>query len=283
MADHDNNHDDETGDQPGEVDHSAKTLAAINRQHHARNFDRNKEPLGGEAVIQTVMSETGDTCLLSFSGGKDSLCAWITLRKHFKRIIPYHVYRIPHAGWVNDLLDRYEDIFETHIYRMPASNLYNMWRKYCFLPPNRWPHIEAANLQIFNWRDIEWLVKYQVGVPQETFTATGLRAVDNIQRRIAVMRYGPIHWGRKTFMPIWDFKKARVVDVLEQSGIPLSIEYEWFGRSLGGMDYRHLKPISENSPADWQRVLESFPLAWVELARYDDLTKDYPYGELGDG
>lgn len=248
------------------------------------NFDRNKEPLGGVAAVELVKSETSDTCLLSFSGGKDSLCAWIVLRGYFQRIIPYYVYRVPDLRWIDKILDRYESIFETRIYRLPDPNLYDMLRKNAFATPNRWAHIAAARLPIYNWRDIEWLIKYQEGLDQEkVFTATGIRAVDNIQRRIAVKRYGPIHWGRKTFMPIWDYKKARVIDVLEESGIPLSIEYEWFGSSFNGIDYRNAKVISEQSPDDWETILSYFPLAWTELVRYDELTNEYPYGELGNG
>jgi hypothetical protein len=40
-----------------------------------------------------------------------------------------------------------------------------------------------------------------------------------------------------------------------------------FGRSFDGIDYRFLEPISRLYPEDYQRILQDFPLADLELFR----------------
>ena len=39
------------------------------------------------------------------------------------------------------------------------------------------------------------------------------------------------------------------------------------GQATDGLDYRFLRPIKENSPKDYKRILEWFPLAELELHR----------------
>jgi len=54
---------------------------------------------------------------------------------------------------------------------------------------------------------------------------------------------------------------------IDQAGIPLPVDYEWFGRSFDGLDFRFLEPMSRFAPADYERVLDWFPLADVQMFR----------------
>jgi hypothetical protein len=51
----------------------------------------------------------------------------------------------------------------------------------------------------------------------------------------------------------------------------LPIDYHLFGRSFDGMDYRFLKPIKDNFPKDFEKILEWFPLADLEIFRAEKL------------
>jgi hypothetical protein len=44
-----------------------------------------------------------------------------------------------------------------------------------------------------------------------------------------------------------------------------SPEYEWFGRSFDGIDWRFLAPIKQHAPDDYARILDWFPLADLEV------------------
>ena len=55
---------------------------------------------------------------------------------------------------------------------------------------------------------------------------------------------------------------------IEGAGVDLPVDYEWFGRSFDGIDYRFTKPLSEHAPDDFKRLLEWFPLAELEIFRH---------------
>ncbi|MFD6070295.1 hypothetical protein [Amycolatopsis lurida] len=54
-----------------------------------------------------------------------------------------------------------------------------------------------------------------------------------------------------------------------QYSCPLPIDYEWYGRSFDGLDYRFIEPLSRHAPEDYARALDWFPLAELELLRHD--------------
>ena len=62
------------------------------------------------------------------------------------------------------------------------------------------------------------------------------------------------------------------VDVVHQRAVPndlLPVDYHMFGRTFDGIDYRFLAPLKKNRPADYQKVLDWFPLAEMEVWRYE--------------
>lgn len=83
--------------------------------------------------------QTGDTILLAFSRGKDSIAAWISLRdsKLFKRIIPIYLYLVPGLNFEEDDLKYFEDVFQTHIMQLPHPSLYRMMFNNVFQPLGR--------------------------------------------------------------------------------------------------------------------------------------------------
>ena len=68
-------------------------------------------------------------------------------------------------------------------------------------------------------------------------------------------------------MPVYDWRKARLVDELTSAGVTLPDDYLLFGRTFDGIDYRFLEPMKRFAPDDYQRVLDWFPLADLGLLR----------------
>ena len=83
------------------------------------------------------MAQECDTAILAFSTGKDSIAAWLQMRRYFKRIVPYYCYSVPNLGFVERSLAYYEDFFGTHIYRLPHRSLYRCLRGLVFQPPEQ--------------------------------------------------------------------------------------------------------------------------------------------------
>jgi hypothetical protein len=101
------------------------------------------------------------------------------------------------------------------------------------------------------------------------YVATGIRAADSPNRRAAINTYGPINEKRKTFYPVWDLNKDGVIKMLQDAKIKLPVDYELFGRTLDGLDYRFIKPIKDNLPDDYQVLKEWFPLLDLAIVRYE--------------
>lgn len=222
--------------------------------------------ISGEQCIAQVRQQT-DTVLLAFSTGKDALGAWLALRPHFSRIVPYYMYMVPGLEFVEDSLAYYEREFGCHIYRIPHPSLYRWLNEFTFQPPERCRIIEAARFPNADYQDIQSELRRSLGLSDACFVADGVRAADSPIRLVSFRRNGPINHRRQKFSPIWDWRIDRLATELEQGGIKLPVDYRIWGRTFDGLDYRFLAPLKVHFPRDYERVLDWFPLADVELFR----------------
>lgn len=219
----------------------------------------------GEESIQEIRKVT-DTVLLSFSCGKDSIAAWLALAPHFA-VVPFYCYLVPGLQFVDLSLDYYENYFGTRIERLPHPSLYRMLRNFVFQPPERCAVIEEMDLPRIDYDSLAEELRKKFGLGPEVYVAAGVRAADSPARRMAVNQRGCINHKRRTFWPVWDWKKAQLLEELRRATVKLPIDYKLFGRSFDGIDYRFLEPISRELPDDYRTILEWFPLADLELFR----------------
>lgn len=237
------------------------------------NFNADGSPISGQQVMD-IIRQYQDAVLLDFSLGKDSLAAWLTLREAGFKVIPFYMYRVPGLAYTQRIIDYYQDYFKTEILQIPNPDLYHMLMRLAYQPPQNCAVIEAAELPSdIGYDTIMDATREWLGLPYNFFVATGSRAVDNIERGMSVRKHGPINWSRQIFWPVWDLRKDDLIALFHKHHVRLTVEYKWYGHSLGGMDYRYLQAIHDNVPDDWQRVLDYFPLAWLELARYNEVGK----------
>ena len=216
-----------------------------------------------------------DTVILSFSLGKDSIGAWFRLKQYFKKIHLVYFYLVPDLEFVNRSIKYYEACFETEIALLPSPSLYRMLNNLVFQAPENCHLIEEAELEEF---DYDWILerwKRDIGLDEATFVAHGTRANDSIMRRTALNKWGSLNPKRRTFLPIYDWNKERLRQCLRDNHITLPVDYEMFGRSFDGIDYRFLQPIKDKFPRDYARILEFFPLAELELKRREYREKYY--------
>lgn len=227
------------------------------------------QPLAGADLLGYVRERT-DTVLLSFSAGKDAIAAWLALREHF-RVVPVYYYLVPGLKFVEAQLEYYERFFGTHIIRLPNPAFYRMMGAYTFQPPERWPAIQAAGLSEYTFDELFQVVLEDWRLPLTTWVATGVRAADSPNRRATIMKYGPLNEKRAppVFYPVWDWDKDRLMHEVRASGVKLSADYRIFGRSFDGIDLRFLYPLAQHHPDDYRRILDFFPLADLELFRFE--------------
>lgn len=228
-------------------------------------------PLCGPDTIAALKERT-DTILLSFSAGKDSIAAWLRLKDHFQ-IVPVYMYLVPNLSFVEDALRYYESVFDTHIIRMPSPRFYEMLGEMVFQPPQNCAVLEELGLPGFRYTNdqVFQLVRDDWKLPKSAWCAVGVRAADSPNRRASINKYGSTREKRDphVFYPIWDMKKDELIHTIRSAGVKLPIDYKLFARSYDGIDLRFLYPIREHFPEDYARILEFFPLAELEIKRYE--------------
>ena len=229
-------------------------------------------PPTGQETIRTIRQQS-DTILMAFSCGKDSIGAWLACRPHFDRIIPYYMYLVPDLEFVEESLAYYERWFGCHIMRIPHPSIYRQLNDLVFQPPEHRAILDRANFGNLSFLDLQDMIRDQEGIPTEAYVASGVRAVDSPYRMIAMKTHGPISRKQRQFFPIWDWNKARLVSELQSAGVKLPVDYQIFGRSFDGIDYRFLAPLKKHFPRDYARILEYFPLADLEIFKHEARSK----------
>lgn len=237
--------------------------AALELQRHFSTSDE---------LCAYVAELSGDTCLLSFSTGKDALAAWSKAKPYFKRIVPFYMYLVPDLGFVECSLQYYEERLGTPILRMPHPGMVRMLRELVFQPPERVEAIDCAVLPRLTYEHVEAHVRKAAGAP-DAYVAIGTRTADSPIRLANVRRYGAVNHRRKSFFPVFDWRLADVIGCIEREHIKLPVDYRLFSRTFDGLDYRFLEPIRREFPLDYERILQWFPLADVELKRREFAAK----------
>lgn len=217
--------------------------------------------------IRRELAEAGRPVLLAFSRGKDSLATWLALREAGVEVVPFHLYRVPFLRFVDESVRQFEDYFDTRIRQYPHPALFRWLLNLTFQAPQNIRTIEAAGLEQYSYEELHELIKQDVGLPADTWVADGVRACDSPNRRSAMKMRGPWRESVLKVSPVWDWRIRHVREVRERYRCPQAIDYEWFGRSYDGIDYRFTEPLSRYAPDDYQRLLEWFPLVDLELFR----------------
>jgi hypothetical protein len=177
------------------------------------------------------------------------------------------MYLVPDLEFVERSIRYYEGWFGCPIIRVPHPSLYRMLNGMVFIPPERCRTIERFRLPNFDYHKMQEAIRRHLGLGPECYTASGVRAVNSPQRMLALKKYGAISDNKQQFFPVWDWRKAQLLDEIRGAGVKLPVDYSLFGRSFDGIDYRFLAPIQERFPADYARILEWFPLADLEIKR----------------
>lgn len=207
--------------------------------------------------------------LLAFSRGKDSIAAWLALTKSNVEVIPYHLDLIPNLQFVDQSIAEYETAFGRRIHRYPHPSFQRWLTNYTFQPPERCGVIDAANLWPYTYEDLQAAIRDDLDLDPHTWICEGVRACDSPARRIAIVRHGPQRDSTRQISAIWDWQKADVIAAINDAGIDLPTDYAMWGRSFDGINHRFLAPLRAQHPDDYQRILDWFPLADLELYRCD--------------
>lgn len=223
-------------------------------------------------IRQRLLDETRPVCV-AFSGGKDAIAATLALQDAGIDVRPAHLYLIPGdepataINFVNDSLNRLEDQLGVEIRRYPHPTLYGWLNAHLFQPPERVETIRAARFADVDYDMIWEAIRADLELDDDTWIADGVRASDSLVRRASIKKHGAMKIKNHKVSPIYDWLQGSVHDYIEYHGVDLPIDYELFGRSFDGLDYRFVKPIKENLPDDYEQIKKWFPLIDLEILR----------------
>lgn len=221
------------------------------------------------AEVRKKLAEAGKPVLVAFSTGKDALATELALRDAGVETHLAYLYLVPGLEFVDKTLAMQEEQLGKPIHRYPHPSLWRMLNNLVYQPPERCAIIEAARMPTVEYDEMWGYIRKDLGMPQDTLVADGVRAADSIQRRASLSSHGVLKPVKKKVSPIADWVKAEVMGRIEQEGIKLPVDYEWFGRSFDGIDYRFIEPLRRHAPEDYERILEWFPLAELDIMRVE--------------
>lgn len=223
------------------------------------------------AEVLGKLREEGRPVLLSFSCGKDSIAAWLAMRDAEIDVVPVYLYYV--APGVLSLIDEdlgyFEDFFKCHIHRYPHTSYYKWLNNFVCQAPENLPVIDAARMPTPTYEQLWGFIKDDLSLPKDTWVADGVRAADSIVRRASFVKHGVMKKSSHKVSPIADWLKGEVMDAIDSAGCRLPEDYELFGRSFDGLDYRFIAPIKEHRPDDYRRLLEVFPMAYLDIERHN--------------
>lgn len=129
----------------------------------------------GNELCSHIHRVTGDTVILSFSGGKDSVGAYIQLKRHFGNVVPVYMYTVPGLKFVEDSLRYYEEqVMGRHILRFPHPSLFRLLNNLILQSPEHCRIIERADLPIYDYDALFQIVREVYGISDDAYVATGV-------------------------------------------------------------------------------------------------------------
>ncbi|SNR99384.1 hypothetical protein SAMN04488503_2236 [Humidesulfovibrio mexicanus] len=228
-------------------------------------------------IVKRVRAKSPDgKVLLSFSRGKDAWAAWLAIRDKFD-VCPFYYYGIEGLEFVDEYLEYCERVIGKRIVRLPSPAAHSRLspKGLVFQPPERVETLCACNLETFDWTEVQRTAARCFGIDEGTYTALGVRAADSARRALAFKSHGPVTENLRKFYPVWDWNKDRLVSELTRNNIVLPVDYKIWGRTFDGIYLLFLLGLKKHFPRDYQRVLEYYPLADLELFRYGKETGNF--------
>lgn len=216
-------------------------------------------------VLERLKAQN-DPVILCFSCGKDSIATWIALEEAGIDFTPVYLWYVPHLSFVDDELEYFERKLGKKIHAYPHPSFYRWLNSLVAQAPERIRVIEAAKLPEPTYEQLWDLVREDLNLPN-AWLADGVRAADSIVRRASFVRNGVMKGRSRKVSPIADWLKGEVYDAIERRGIELPIDYEIWGRSFDGLDYRFIAPMRDKLPDDFARLKEWFPLIEADIVR----------------
>ena len=220
-----------------------------------------------DALCKQIAKKSKGVCFLGFSRGKDSVCAWLQLRRFFDRIIPFHCATLPGLEFAEKALRYYEDEFERHILRMMDASLSSDLIQGIYQLREDGEFIRSLGWHRFDKLEVVEYLRAEFNLPR-AWCAFGIQASDSIDRRIYCTTDQGRNDSHKTFYPCWDWPHKAIIDTVRESGLKLSSEYLYSSRTIEGTpSATYTDILREHFPRDYRVLKDFYPLVEAKGCR----------------
>lgn len=220
-----------------------------------------------DSLCRDIAKRSKGVCFLGLSSGKDSLCAYLSLSRYFRRIIPFHCASWPGVDFVTKYLDYLEYEFQTKILRLMGEDFPMAFARGMYQPFEEIEASEAAYVEDYSKLDIVDYLRYMYSLPR-AWCAFGISKNDSIDRLIYCRQYGGKSENNRTFYPCWDWPRKEIIRAITESGLKLRSDYRYSSRNLGGIPSTTVNRIlREHYPQAYGRMLECYPTAEAKTVR----------------
>lgn len=244
-----------------------------------RNAPPPQHPL---ACIHAAKAAGIREVIVSYSAGKDSICALQLCHEHFDRVEAFFMYMIPGLSFQEATIADAERRYGIKILRLPDKRLCDALR-YANL---RDMTAQTAKLPAITYRQVAHNARKHFGID---WIASGEQSGESLSRQGMIRGCGKIsddaevpEWldkgksfngidkPRGYIYPLGFWRPHDVMSYLSQKRIPLPYEYSILGTgaSFGGIRMEHLAPVYEQCPDDFAKIKRLFPHCEAELLRW---------------
>lgn len=204
-----------------------------------------------------------DSCVVAFSGGKESVVVLDLCFRFFKNVKPFFMYICPNLSFQERTLEWYEKKYQTEIIRIPHMDVSEFFHYGSF-------RIADDTFPIVSINDIYRYVRLQTDI---WWIAAGERIDDSIVRRAMMKKSGSIDVQRGRFYPVSAWKKQEIVDYIKFHNLYLGQDSKKLGFSFKSLWGRELSMVKQYFPNDYQKILHLYPFAEAGVKRFEE------YGE----
>ncbi|NUP12968.1 MAG: phosphoadenosine phosphosulfate reductase family protein [Polyangiaceae bacterium] len=192
-----------------------------------------------------------EACLVSFSGGKDSLAVLDLCSRTFERVECFFMYFVPGLECVERQLEYARKRWGVIIRQYPHWVLADVIHNGTF--GKDWVGYE--DVPIIELSDIHAMAREESGI---ALIATGAKKTDSLWRRRMLQAQGKA--GETLIYPVVEWKKLDVLAYLSAHKIP---KPDSSGRNATGIDLSapSLLWLHDTYPDDFKRLCELFPFA----------------------
>jgi len=220
-------------------------------------------------IISQMKSKGINKCTIGFSTGKDSIVGLDILLKSGIKVMPFYFYICPELDFIEKNIELYESHFNIKVIRLPHPAIYN------HLSHNDWqPFQQSLNISQTNWPNrsfIEFTRKYLESLNLEyeyIYDVNCMKMSDSLNRRLLLRNSEDINEKTKVIYLTKYFTDKNIYSYISENNIPMTKDYEIFGRSWDGLSYHFLSGIKEFYPNDYDKIKSLFPLIDAELFKY---------------